>query len=404
VIRPIPDSHGVGFATMTQMPQYANKYTEVQVGRYFNYHFNAQNWKWPQEEAVKHQPMIIDGFAPNLNKVLHAGHLRNLALAVSIFRFMPDCKPVALLGASQGVISTAMPKLHKWFNFLDYKPELYYDVLQPWDYVKYRPATKDDDKYFEEGKSPEGCQMWDGPKGPIIVIRSDGRPNYSFWDIAFAQNAKPTHYLTGAEQKGHFESLGCSGHLGMGLVLGKDGKKMASRNGDSVAADEILASVQERLKETEHPLKVAWNVLAWNFLHTSREQNVKYDAEGWTDPDAPGMYITYTYARIMSALSARDLSLNGIPIGMGSHEFVKEDIELLGYASYWKYYHQRAIVNIDPAQLANYAHNLAKKLNLAYHREKIVGGRPAFQYAVERAVITLGNVMTQLTMFTLPKV
>lgn len=449
MIRPIPEQHGVGFTTYERKPEYASRYREEQTGRYWNYYFTPFAFDWP-EVKVSIPPVTIDGFSPNLNKKLHVGHLRNLATARSLTRILDLFTPVrivSLLGASQGVQSTAVVEYNKWCEFLNYKPELFYDVLQPWDYVTCRPADPKDNEHFSFDKPPTGCKMFDGPKGPVIVVRSDGRPTYGFYDLAFSKNVNPTHYITGDEQISHWAGLGMGEkHLPMGLVLGKDGKKMKSRTGDSPTATEIIDQIIERLKESADPERLpdfdrlAWNVAAWNFLHTARSHTVKFDLETWTHPDQAGLYITYTYARLMSALGedahkelphyltekCRDYVTNGRGspgmLSVFAEDYLDKlaewsqrfpdpeydltifDVELLGTAAYAKFYLERCVDGMDPAPLANYAQVLAKKLNAAYHHEKIKGGRYGFRYAVSSSTAVLRRVMNLLGMFPLEKV
>lgn len=398
MIRPIPEKFGVGFTSYKQLPEYSGVYREEKSERYWNYHFTANCYNWPVKK-IDPITTIVDGFSPNLNKSLHVGHLRNLAIARSLTSILSEygnCRPVALLGASQGVLSTSIKDFNRWCDFVGYKPEIFYDVLQPVDYVNCRLAEERDNQYFPEDKPPTGTKVYDGPNGPIIVVRKDGRPTYAFADLAFAASVKPTHYITGDEQKEHFKSLGLGDkHLPMGLVLGKDGKKMKSRTGDAPSASEILKQIEDRFEKTPEPHLLAWNVLAWNFLSPSRSHTVKYDPEKWTNPDQPGLYITYTYARMKSALAGYDPVLNEL------NEF---DVELLGTTSYSSFYEQQCIENMDSSPLANFALTLAKKLNLAYQKEKIQGGRPGFQYAVFTATKTLGRVLRLLGMFEIEKV
>jgi arginyl-tRNA synthetase len=366
--------------------------------------------------------------------------LRQLALAKSLSATLPQtaAKFVALLGASLGVYKFAVDELNEWFDFVGYKPELYYDVLMPKDkdivprWLEYEPCAT------------TGCEMWDGPKGPVIVTRSDGRPTYAFADIAFAKTVGPTHYITGAEQQDHFASLGLGEkHLPMGLVLGSDNKKMKSRTGANITAAEIIQQIIERLDPTPEPKKLAWNVLAWNLLHVARPKNVKFTPDEWTKPEAPGMYITYTCARIKSALKGEDglwfppwqckvvharyhPQLGGrfeASSGWGgkfdfeahckkwsaenpdpAFDLTQTDADLIGFAKQYNYVHCRCIEAMDPAQLANYAYTLAAKLGVAYHSEKISGGRYGFKHAIHQAVATLRHCMWNLGMFDLEKV
>lgn len=379
-IRPIPAAHGVGFFSMERLPQFAGKYREEQVGRYWNYYVTPKCWAWPyaalSASGVNNpQQYVIDGFSPNLNKSLHVGHLRQLALANSLNKILgyngqPKVTFVSLLGASQGVYQYAVDELDGWFKFINYSPVLYYDILMPkdQDIVVRRKVLKPD----ANGNETE-VEVWDGPKGEVIVTRSDGRSTYAFHDIAFARVVKPTHYITGVEQKEHFESLGFGDkHLGMGLVLGSDGKKMKSRSGDSVSAKEVLEQIIDNLDPTENPKKVAWNVAAWNFLHVARGKNVKFVPEEWTKPEAPGMYITYTYARVKSALYVQK-GERPLFVDEEDQTITQADADLMGFADQYKWAVQRSVDGLDPAILANFAHDLAAKLGVAYHAEKIKG-------------------------------
>jgi arginyl-tRNA synthetase len=186
---------------------------------------------------------------------------------------------------------------------------------------------------------------------------------------------------------------------------------------------------------TPEPKKLAWNVLAWNFLHVARPKNVKFTPEEWTKPEAPGMYITYTYARIKSALKGLDglwfppWQVKGVkkkfqpePAEDGTFDYeqackawdkanpdpeydlTQSDADLIGFANQYHYNLCRCIAALDPAILANYAHDLAAKLGVAYHSEKIQGGRYGFKHAIYKAVSTLRSCMWNLGMFDLEQV
>ena len=433
-IRPIPAAHGVGFTSSEQLPQYAGKYREENIGRHWNYYITTECQDWP-DPLIKQEPLVIDGFSPNLNKSLHVGHLRQLALANSLSIILDSSKFVALLGASQGVLQSATSELHGWFDFLEYRPELYYDVLMPRDVVSLRMDTDPESKF-------QGCEVFDGVIGPVIAVRSDGRPTYAFADLAFAKTVGPTHYITGAEQREHFANLGLGEkHLPMGLVLGLDGKKMKSRNGDGVLAKEILQEIKDQFDPTPDPDRLAWNVVAWNFLHVSRGQNVKYNPKAWTRPDSPGMYITYTYARLVSALedfhkfSVHPAVRKGLDKEFKKHErllpdqylyqnpewsiavvewskenpdphydLTQADADLLGLANQYNYYRNYSVEHLDLAALANFTYDLACKLGTVYHTEKIQGGRYGFGYSVNMATVQLGRCINDLGMFLLGKV
>lgn len=392
-IHPIPEGKGLGFSSSVPL-DYTN-YDYRPLGRYHNYHFTPQNLKWPLEITVP-QGLCIDAFSPNLNKQLHVGHLRNLAIAASLHNTLTDrssAQFVAFLGKSLGVDESAEENLKNWYQFLNYKPTIFYD-------------TDVSEKYPVEGIPGEGeylgCQVWPGAKHPTVIRRTDGRTTYAYHDLAFAKAVGPTHYLTGAEQFEHFANLDMAEkHLPMGLVLDpKTGKKMKSRDGNALSAAAALELVMSKLKETPEPKKLAWNVIAWNFLRVNRPKDVAFDVDNWTQPDAPGLYITYTHTRLMSALKNTEVCSN-----LASDiNYSQADMNLLGYQAYENYYLQKAITHMDPSSIANFAHELAKKLNLAYHAERIKDGRPAFKRAVYTATNTLYRCMSYLGMFSVDKV
>jgi arginyl-tRNA synthetase len=156
-----------------------------------------------------------------------------------------------------------------------------------------------------------------------------------------------------------------------------------------------LNQVADHLEDTPQPEELAWNVVAWNFLKTSREKNVKFNPEEWTKNDSPGMYISYTYARVRKAIE-------GI---MGDDsQITEQDVKLLGASSYKEYYLARSQEQMDASPMANFTLDLAKEITLAYHNEKIIGGRPGFQFAMRRAHGVLGLCMNYLGMKQLKEV
>jgi arginyl-tRNA synthetase len=403
-LTPMPMKFGVGFVAESSLPtDLVAGYRYEQAGRYHNYHVTSEKWDWPV--VLEHDPRryVIDGFSPNLNKELHVGHLRNLAVANSLKRILTQFSPkfVALLGCSLGVKKMAVEGWKFWTQFVDYHPDVYHDLTLPQDVIE---TTKETDIELHS----EGAEVWDGPKGKVMVKRSDGRPLYAYYDLLFAKEVGPTHYITGHEQKEHFENLGFADkHLPMGLVLGSDGKKMKSRSGDSLSATEALSMVRACLRglDDERGPKVAWNIAAWNFLHAARETNLKFQPEMWVRPEAPGMYITYTYARVRKALRTEYAHINPSSIKNNwSGKVSEEDAKLLGLAEQYPYYHHKAVAQLDPAPVANFAHDLARALGIAYEREMIRGGRSEFVWTINHALYRLMQCMTDLGLFYIDQV
>ncbi len=285
MIIPMPENRGIGFTVIDESNIDLKGYLPQNVGRYSNYLFTRDNYRWPFVE--KENPRyVIDAFSPNLNKELHIGHLRNLVTAKFLKR-TNEGTHVSLFGASVGVYSWAEEAIWELLNFAQYKPdEVYYDILMPWDYVS---------RYLETGKNENnGCEVWqENPE--VIVTTSQHKHTYSFYSIAFEKLQSPDYYLTGDEQADFFKSLGLGEkHLPMGLVLGLDGKKMKSRKQDKdgnvvfdpYTANEAIKDVMDNLQPTPEPKKLAWNIIAWNFLHVNRTKAIRFNPIEWVKTDS----------------------------------------------------------------------------------------------------------------------
>jgi arginyl-tRNA synthetase len=364
---------------------------ELKAG-FQNYHFTPANYNLPPLPPPPSKVNVLEGFAPNLNKKLHIGHLKNLAVANALSRILQPCQPVAMLGASLGVLPGAREELQALFDFVGYHPRVSLDTSLPNGVVPSVPGTG---KYA-------GCRVWQGPLGPVVLVKADGTPTYASHDLAYAHLVQPDYYVTGSEQRGHFAALGLADkHLAMGLVLGPDGKKVKSSDGNPLLAEEAFDLVIGQLGPTPEPKKLAWNILAYNFLQASLASSTQFDPVRMTKPTAPGMYLTYTLAKVHSALAR-----GGIP--RHAHEppscLTDGDVKLLGLAAYADYYQHQAVEAKDPAPLANYLLKLAKGLAKAYATQSIKSGPPGFQFAVARAFRTLEKGMGTLGLFPLLEV
>lgn len=323
-----------------------------------------------------------------------------------------DAKFVALLGCCLGVKKAALDGWKYWTDFVHYHPQVYYDVALPQDIIEVRdPTVEEVEKRVVDPNEPgpdwELPKLWDGPNGPVIVIRSDGRHLYAYHDLAFAKEVGPTHYITGHEQKSHFASLGFADkHLPMGLILGPDGKKLASRDGTAMLAHDAMGAVIDQLGPMADPTmarQVAWNILVWNLLHASRGTDLKFEVEKWVRPEAPGMYASYTYARVRKALAPLSSGYFH-ESGKRDGEITEDDAKLLGMSEQYLYYHNKAVKTMDPAPIANFAHELARALGAVYEKERIREGRPIFAHVVRHALWRLEHCLTDLGMFLVSEV
>jgi arginyl-tRNA synthetase len=297
-----------------------------------------------------------------------------------------------MLGASLGILPGALEELFALFDFVGYHPEVCLDTDLPAGLVATTPGNGE----FA------GCQVWHGPLGPVVILKANGQPTYAYHDLAYAQLVGPDYYITGSEQAGHFAEVGLAGkHLAMGLVLGPDGKKIKSSAGDALLAVEAFDLVIGQLDPTPEPKKLAWNILAYSFLQKTLASSSKFDPVQMTKPAAPGMYLTYTLAKIHSALARGSIALE--PVDPPT-ELADDDVALLGLAAYGDYYHHQAAEALDPAPLANYLLVLAKGLAKVYAKKSIKDGTAGFQFAVAQAFQALQQGMVALGLFPLYEV
>ena len=111
---------------------------------------------------------------------------------------------------------------------------------------------------------PPGFQNRHGEPLPLIVRKSDGGYGYPATDLAcirdrtLRRKATTLIYVVGAEQSLHFRLVfavaGLAGylpapstavHVGFGLILGTDGKKLASRSGEPQRLMDLLTEAVE---------------------------------------------------------------------------------------------------------------------------------------------------------------
>src|SRR5580693_576263 len=181
---------------------------------------------------------------------------------------------------------------------------------------------------------PPGFQNRHGEPLPLIVRKSDGGYGYPATDLAcirdrtLRRKATTLIYVVGAEQSLHFRLVfavaGLAGylpapstavHVGFGLILGTDGKKLASRSGEperlmdllNEAVDRAAAALASRpsdLSETERTAvarSLGIGAVKYADLSTERMRDYVFDwdrmlaFEGDTGP-----YLQYAHARIRS--------------------------------------------------------------------------------------------------------
>lgn len=133
-------------------------------------------------------------------------------------------------------------------------------------YTRYVQQAKCSLAFSLLGKSKKGNKIEDSP--PLIIRKSDGASLYATTDLAALRhrcgtscNATRVMYVTDLSQADHFAAVFDAGkrtgfvpngvsveHIGFGLVLGEDGKKIKTREGDPVRLRDLLEEAVTRAK------------------------------------------------------------------------------------------------------------------------------------------------------------
>jgi arginyl-tRNA synthetase len=245
---------------------------------------------------------------------------------------------------------------------------------------------------------PDGFENRQGDPLPLIVRKSDQGYGYPATDLACIRDrtgrrgASTLLYVVGAEQALHFRLVfavaalagylpddATAVHVGFGLILGTDGKKLASRSGGSErlidllteAVDRATASMASRPSDLspEERAKVARSLgigaVKYADLSTERMRDYVFDwdrmlaFEGDTGP-----YLQYAHARIRSIFRRGEVAppAPGTRPGVGEPPERALALKLLEFASALG----ATAEAYSPAKLCTYLFELATTFTTFY--------------------------------------
>ena len=258
--------------------------------------------------------------------------------------------------------------------------------------------------FFKKEDNSVWIDLTDEGLDQKLVLRGDGTSVYITQDLGTAQlkydefKMDESIYVVGNEQDYHFKVLfailkklgkdWAQGlfHLSYGMVDLPQGK-MKSREGTVVDADdlmqEMLDTAQQRTEELgkteglEEGEKAAlYNTLGMGALkyfllkvdpkkRLLFNPNESVDFQGHTGP-----FIQYTHARIKSVLRKAAYQAEAAKVVPASISTFERDLiqSIAGYPEVIVL----AAKEFSPAQIANYAYELAKLYNKFYHEENIL--------------------------------
>lgn len=260
-------------------------------------------------------------------------------------------------------------------------------------------------RLLQEGiaKKGEGGALIIELKGlpPALIRKSDGASLYLTRDIANLEyrlkEFRPAKilYVVGAEQSLHFQQLFAIAkmlgmvkvdleHLKYGLVLGENGKKLSTRQGNSIDINKIMGKavlLAEKIVEEKNPelsaeekkniaRVVGRGALKYEMLKDHRNSNIVFSWERMLDfsgNSAP--YLQYSYVRLVGIVKKAGAGSGNVDYGQLT-EAVELDIikHLINYPDVVMESGHHYTTN----NLALYLFKLANLTNRFYERVRIL--------------------------------
>lgn len=326
----------------------------------------------------------MDGFSPNLNKHLHIGHFSNLVLAKAFQNLGVAEQYISILGDTlSGEVSKeeALGKFKEYCDKFEYKVDKIFFASE----MKYGGNLIDGDGEYE------GTKIVEVGDNKVVVIKKDGSTSYFYQDLALAEKLNDdTLYLTGYEQENHFKILKgiCPqiNHIGLGLVKlqTKDGLtgKMSTRLGNVVYLSDLMNDLSKEFDGNE---KLCYNIFAGYILKNHPQSDKVLSMDTIKNPkNSPGLYLSYTVARLKSA------GANALVVD----DFIKQEM---------KYSFLKSKSQLNPVSLFNACVDLCKEINGLYITHQISGNEENKKmFELLLSDLTLG--MKKLGMFEVDKV
>ncbi|XWV26945.1 arginyl-tRNA synthetase [Tupanvirus soda lake] len=246
-----------------------------------------------------------------------------------------------------------------------------------------------------------------GIKVPMIIVKSDGGFTYDTSDLAAVkyrieeEEADLVVYVVDSGQQQHFEvlfkvvsELGWVNknklqHVGFGLVLGSDGKKLKTRSGETVRLKDLLDQAYEHswkitndLAKERHPdwdkpmidvvsRKIAINCIKYADLSNPRLSNYKFSIEKMINLKGnTAVYLMYALARC-KAILRKVPNINTILPG----EIIIDNDESRNLAfKVCKYTDtiNNTIEQLQPHHLCNYLYDLVGLLTKYYDKNRCI--------------------------------
>ena len=314
---------------------------------------------------------FMDGFSPNLNKHLHIGHLSNLVIAKAFRQLGISSRTISIYGDTlEGTDTKYVDKLLEYQEEFGYRPD--------GEFYASKMKMKEDEIYSQiiNGELEyKGCKVIDTELGKRVLVKSNGNTTYLYQDLALYQllsnscrltgiDVNKILYLTGSEQKEHFQDIvnitkdNQIKHIGLGLVRLND-NKMSSRLGNVIFIDELYNIIKAKFNDSLFNYQLFYNIFA-GFILNSKPESEKSIRLDLIDnvKNSPGLYLSYTTARLYSAGCTSYISDD---IVCDTYQFTDKELE----------YYYLLSLDCKPNLLFNKLIDYCKQINSLYEIHRI---------------------------------
>jgi arginyl-tRNA synthetase len=245
-------------------------------------------------------------------------------------------------------------------------------------------------KVYQES---EGAVVFNGEPDGLFVqvfISSQGLPTYAAKDVGLIYHKhddfKPdrSFIITDVAQKDHLavvmlsvsryapELVKATTHYTHGQIKLAGGRKMSSRKGNILRADDILQAAHKANLALQHPESAATELGAvkYAFLKNRIGGDIVYDpTESISLEGNSGPYLQYAHARARSILQKADKAASL----KGAEELEPDERSLVRKISECPEAVDRAVAELMPHHICTYLYELAQTFNRFYEKNRVIG-------------------------------
>ncbi|QDZ19277.1 arginine--tRNA ligase [Chloropicon primus] len=250
---------------------------------------------------------------------------------------------------------------------------------------------------------------------PLIIQKSDGGFGYATTDLAALrqrltdESADWIIYVTDSGQSQHFKGVFSAArkcgwitdeassypkvdHVGFGLVLGEDGKRLRTRSGDVIKLadllDEAVSRCKEQLVQREYEFaedeekleeiaqQMGYSAIKYADLKQNKSSNYEFSFDRMLDLKGnTAVYLQYAHARVCSILSKARVANPGSDAGDASKIRVTCEPEraLLSTICQFPEAVESTVEDLAPNRLCDYLYGLTSKFTDFYSECKVIG-------------------------------